>query len=950
MSNKLKVEIERPTPILKKSIKLNLKELTKSLAKGGINLFTANWTDLSENALDAAASLGLGKKAEEIAWLLIYSALKNAIKSLIIEEIREADSKFDLDLLNKTLEDALENYDISLNKTFFNKPDKDAFISTITIPFKNWLVHSSFSEKNSEIICERLPIYFTYALHEEWSSKPSLYAILKEQLDTPFTAANERTQGWAKYRSWLRKQVELPLFLEVFSLKQVYVPLRGYFIDKKDRTVQVSESEGAFLETKSRRVVIDLEKHVYTWLRKADKDDAIRLISGNPGSGKSSFVKMLAASIAEKQAIPVLFIPLHHFEPSEDLIDAVIRYLQEDGFISHNPILGDHREERLIIIFDGLDELAMQGKVAERTAQDFIREINRKVERLNQQKVFLQVIISGRELVIQANESSFRKEGQILHVLPYYIPEHEHQLYYDHAKLLEDDQRDQWWRKYGNATNQPYTSLPKQIDIEGLNEITSQPLLNYLIALSLKRGNIEINANTNLNAIYADLLKSIYERGWAGHQHASINGIEEKDFIRILEEIAMASWHGNGRTTTVNEIENHCSSSGLKTLLEKFKTGMESDTSYKVTQLLTAFYFRQSGTNSTGENTFEFTHKSFGEYLTAKRIVREVKLINKKLCERRSDPDDGWDERDALHKWAVTFGPSNLDAYIFKFLIDELRFINLEADVDIESYQKDLGHLISFIMKHGMPIDRIIPRPSFHEESKLSKNAEEALLIVLNACAITTKLTTDIDWPRSGSFGTWISNICGQREKWENIFALSHLSFLNIEGCNLNGSDLWRSNFADANITKASFVSSDCRYSNFQNTVGIKSNFAYSNLTGSVFNGANLKEAYLEGCRIFNTNFNNANLRDANFRNAVIVSANFSGADLEGANFEGSLIQNVKFKNANLTNTVFHRANIENTKLPGIDFEAQKITTTSLSLESDHFEPDDEDDDIDGEF
>ena len=51
------------------------------------------------------------------------------------------------------------------------------------------------------------------------------------------------------------------------------------------------------------RFVVDLESELSAWLNKADNNDAIRVVSGGPGSGKSSFAKIFAA----KQA---LF--LHH--------------------------------------------------------------------------------------------------------------------------------------------------------------------------------------------------------------------------------------------------------------------------------------------------------------------------------------------------------------------------------------------------------------------------------------------------------------------------------------------------------------------------------------------------------------------------------------------------------------------------------------------------------------
>jgi hypothetical protein len=181
--------------------------------------------------------------------------------------------------------------------------------------------------------------------------------------------------------------------LEAFSLKRVYVPLRAYY-NRKVEGQKCEELEARLAGSKQcERVVVDLEKELETWLTKAKKDDAIRLISGGPGSGKSSFAKMFSAKLAAKGTISVLFIPLHHFDPSDDLINAVGKFVQMDGILPHNPLAAEHRESRLLIIFDGLDELAMQGKIAEKTAQDFVREVQRKVERFNQGETCLQVLI-----------------------------------------------------------------------------------------------------------------------------------------------------------------------------------------------------------------------------------------------------------------------------------------------------------------------------------------------------------------------------------------------------------------------------------------------------------------------------------------------------------------------------------------------------------------------------
>jgi uncharacterized protein YjbI with pentapeptide repeats len=797
------------------------------------------------------------------------------------------------------------------------------------------------SDVDAVALSQRLPIYFATSLHDEWGSRPKEYALLKEKLDTPFTQANERAQAWLRYSTWLQKQVEEPMFLEAFSLKQVFVPLRAYY----NRKVEKQTDDDIDLEERnmgnrhSTRVVVDLESALEDWLKKAKRDDAVRLISGGPGSGKSSLTKMLAAKLAAKGVIRTLFIPLHHFEPSDDLIDAVGKFIKLDGFLPYNPLDTDHREDRLLIIFDGLDELAMQGKIAERTAQDFVREVQRKVEWFNQREACIQVLIGGREVVVQANETVFRKEGQILHVLPYFLDEHESHQYIDPEKLLKQDQRQIWWQHYGKASGVNYNGLPPELDRGNITEITAQPLLNYLVALSLRRGTLKFSEETNLNAVYADLLTAIYERGWAGYQHAAIEGIKEKDFFRILEEVALASWHGNGRTTTVKEIESHCNNSGLKNLLTLFESGFEDNSKANVTRLLTAFYFRQSGHDRSGDRTFEFTHKSFGEYLTARRIIREVRLIHKKLEARKLDPDDGWDDRDALYRWVSLCGSSAMDEYLFSFILDEVRLQYLLDPATVIMWQQMFCHLIGFMIQHGMPMERLTPRPNFHEENQQSRNAEESLLAVLNSFARSTQKVSEIQWYACDSFGIWISRLFGQRQKNWNTqkLSLAFLSFLNLQECELITRDFWSANLESSNLQQAYLVSADCRYANFRRANLKQCNFAYAHLIGVKFEeadltSADLTEVSLQGANLRRANLSRANLTNVDFRNpfGVTGSTDFRGANLEGANLEGANLKGVNLEGVNLEGANLKGANLKGANLEGANLEGANLEGANL--------------------
>lgn len=913
------IQIIKPIPVLRKSIKVNFKDFTKALGKAGSDIAFGKWDSLAGDGLDALGALGLSAGVEETAWLLIYRSLLQAMKRLVDEKTELDPVKLDINTLKTQIDEALSNCTITINNKFFQHPEKDTIIEVTKPSFVKWLQESSSTEAEAEAIGKRLPIYFAEALHEEWGDRPKDYSLLRDKLDTPFTQANDRLKEWMRYSSWLQKQVEEPLFLEAFSLKQVFVPLRAYFNRNIEANVDDVFENSIFGNSQRKRIVVDLVDELDSWLKIAKKDDAIRLISGGPGSGKSSFAKMYASKLSEKGNIPVLFVPLHHFEPSNDLVDALGKFVQVDGIFKNNPLTTEHREERILIIFDGLDELAMQGKLAEKIAQDFVREVCRKVERFNMQKTFLQVLITGRELVVQANENDFRKEGQILHVLPYFVPESEYTIYVDVKKRLKEDQRQLWWQLYGKATGNGYTGLPAELDQGNLADITSQPLLNYLVALSLRRGKMKFSEKTNMNTVYADLLKAIYERGWDGYQHTSIKGVEEKDFIRILEEIALSSWHGDGRTTTIKEIEKHCDNSGLKNLLFRFQDGIETDPKTKVTSLLTAFYFRHSGYKES-EKTFEFTHKSFGEYLTARRIIREVKQIHKKLEDRRRDLDEGCDERDALLRWALICGPSATDEYLFNFICDEVQLHHLNNPSDTASWQQTFCQLIEFEITHGMPMERLNPRPDYQEESRQSRNGEEALLIVLNSFARHTQIPSKISWCKPDTFGTWISRIYGQREFFVNETKLQYLSFLDLGSCSLNARDLWHANLQNSILKSSNLVTSDCRYAIFINANLQRTNFTNTNLAGADFTGADLRKSEFIGARLKETTFINAILENANLRGTDLRKANFNGADLRGADLRGADLRGTRFDEANLEGVKF-----EWTRLKGASFEGAKV-------------------------
>src|SRR6185369_3774873 len=216
-----------------------------------------------------------------------------------------------------------------------------------------------------------------------------------------------------------------------------------------------------------------------------------------------------------------------------------------------------------------------------------------------------------------------------------------------------------------------------------------------------------------------------------------------------------------------------CKASGVGRMLEAFQEGAKAG----VTRLLAAFFFRQYGRRPSGDPTFVFTHKSFGEYLAARRVVRAMERVSRDLERRASNPDEGWDERDALKHWAQICGPSAMSGYLHTFLLNEVR---LRSHAELEGWQEQFSRLFNFILRHAMPMEQL-QIATFREAMFQSRNAEEGLLVALNVCAQTTGRNSLIDQPDTTTFGTWLKRIDGQHQNMGTL-ARSSLSFLILHG------------------------------------------------------------------------------------------------------------------------------------------------------------------------
>jgi uncharacterized protein YjbI with pentapeptide repeats len=940
MTTNPNLQVSEPVNVFLKPVQIDFKGLFKGLAKGIGHTVVGKWEELGNDAVETFSAIGVSTEPGELAFLLLRRSLTKAVFDLVGESasllLNENDSQEDS--LIDQLDFSVPSDSLSIDTTFLDRPGECTIVRDAQVYLKQWLLSHKVTDAAAAAIVMRLQSYFVYALNQEWRRNSKSYTPLLAALQTPFTKAGEREWAWAAYSALLQRRVEEGVFDEPFSLKQVFIPLNAYYLEnppKQDAIDDLVRSDKG-----NRRVVVGLHGELENWVNEAKPEDAIRVVSGGPGSGKSSFARIFAAHTAQQGKTKVLFVPLHLIDPSKDLADEVGRFVRDEGVLSHNPLDPESPESALLIILDGLDELASQGKAAAETARAFVREVERTVEKRNLNLFRLRVLISGRELIVQENESEFRRIRQVLTLLPYFLPQlrpsadrgrqqvfrTENESYFDPNQLLKKDLRREWWKNYGVLTGRNFPGMPDELSRSDLDEITAQPLLNYLVALSLTREKLDFKKGVGLNAIYDDLVAAVHERGYEKHRpYGPIRHMTLSEFSRVLEEIGLAAWHGDGRTTSVGEIEAHCRASGVGMLLDKFQDGAKAG----VTKLLAAFFFRQYGQRSSGDPTFVFTHKSFGEFLAARRIARAIERVVQESEARVNNPDTGWDERDALRHWTQVCGPSAISRYLHVFLLSEMNRIPPKR---LPRYQTRLTKLFNYMLRHGMPVEQVVTA-SFKDALFQSRNAEEALLVALNACArITTRLSA-IESSDPTLFGAWFKRIQGQRTGPEPALAAGCLSYLKLSYSHLDVGDFYAADLrhSDLRSITANFASfgianlshADLRFATFSNSNLVSADLSHAKLFQASFIDANLLGADLREADLRQTKLDGANLRESNLSKANLQRARLSAANLQGAN-----LKQVKLAGANLQRTNMYKADLTGAEIGDADM-AGAVTAES---------------------
>jgi CheY-like chemotaxis protein len=359
----------------------------------------------------------------------------------------------------------------------------------------------------------------------------------------------------------------------------------------------------------------DLEAFLIGHLTSVTATEAPLIVLGQPGSGKSVLTRVIAARLPARDYLAVR-VELREVPADTDL-QAQIEYAIRDatGETMSWPALARSAGGALpVVLLDGFDELLQATGIGQ---TDYLEQIARFQEREADHGRPVAVIVTSRTAV--ADRARIPAGGAV-------------------AVRLEPftDEQIRRWLAIWNASNASYLTrrrlLPLSADVVlRQQQLARQPLLLLMLALHDADDNALQQHAAGLGEadLYERILTGFAERevrkSLPGIAAEPLRAAVEQDLLR-LSVAAFAMFNRSRQWVTEDEL-----SADLTALLGAADTH-QAATSFRAAstpaQLVVGRFFfihqAQAMRGGTVLTTCEFLHATFGEFLSARLIVREL--------------------------------------------------------------------------------------------------------------------------------------------------------------------------------------------------------------------------------------------------------------------------------------------------------------------------------------
>ncbi|MEH1943780.1 MAG: pentapeptide repeat-containing protein [Nostoc sp.] len=806
-----------------------------------------------------------------------------------------------------------------------------------------WFVANGAEEPEAKLLIQRLgnslPGYLVVVVTENAAPLAQLQKFFRLGISlSPSSIAPEVGSTVAEkidlhrehYRASLIKNLSMPLLVESFALKDIYVPQKALPIEESISQQDKKTVKPVDLNTWAQQQLTDLE--------------TIAVIESEPGYGKTSFCQLWAAQVAQELYptwMPIV-IRLRDVKYGKTLTETL-----NSAFPVNLSTWLEQENLPCLLLLDGLDELPPSAQ-GTRAQAIFIQQL-------------LNLQFQHRHKILLTSRSTTLQE---------IAPEIPLPLKRIIIQPLEGEELKQWFQQWAKvqslAIAQNFFTFLKQTGLfasqskfRELSVLIRQPLMLHLLGILHRDGLLDdellqlaaYNQKSSLLwKIYHRLsrwllgyplvggIEPMLLRSGSAHIHRTPEAIANlladrhpQDLLDRMQAIALKILHSQGHQINVTG---------------EFNT-------------LPGFYFKIPGSDTLRKgaaesNLIEFSHVKLGESLCANAIAAQLKFLTQYQDEAYG---------------TLTFvldSPSSVAQHIYNLLgygilsqeIEELAIAELHQQQKHKfSFEVLFQRLLSFWRAYcqGRWLDEGIAHKALTHFHTLQNpvNVEQVnaavglnVFLLLCACYQETKVPF---WPcgnpaNLAEFNPEALSVLIARTTvlHKTAFAtrIKSLARLNLSGASLLQVMLTGVNLEQTNLSNAELIGANLAGANLQ-----QANLAGANLQQANLAGANLQQANLTGANLQQANLMGTNLNSANLTNACLSDAILSEADKKllgdnGALFSKESFQKLKHLRSQqpFLNTVHIPINTDNNwnKLPAIGLiESSEGTIVPIDLYDD---------------
>ncbi|MEH2067375.1 MAG: pentapeptide repeat-containing protein [Nostoc sp.] len=757
-----------------------------------------------------------------------------------------------------------------------------------------WLVANGAEEAEAKLLTQRLlnslPGDLLVVITENAAPLAQLQKFVRLGISSAdSTVSDEIDLHREQYRASLIKNLSMPLLMESFALKDIYVPQKGL-------PIQESISE----QDKKTVTPVDLN----TWAQQQLADlETIAVIESEPGYGKTSFCQLWAAQVAEKfypDWMPIL-IRLRDVKYGKTFTETL-----NSAFEVNLSTWLEQENPRCLLLLDGLDELPPEA-VGIRTKAIFIQQL------LNFQS-------QHRHKIVLTSTPLQDIVPQVLGLFKRIT-----------IQPLDVEELKQWFHQWAKVQSLPiaqnlFTFLKQaglfaKSKFSELSVFVRQPLMLHLLGILHREGMLdeELLHLTSKAALLWEIyhrlnrwllgypltggMNTMLWRSGFAHIHRTPEAIANllgdrapQNLLEQMQAIALKILHSQRyQINWVEEYEN----------LPRFYFEIRDlESSRPGAQRSRSSGFRRSELRW-AQRVIGFSHTKLGEYLCAKAIAGELKFLTQ--------------HRDEAYG-TLTFmldSPSSVAEHIYNLLgygilsqeIEELAIEGLRKEQKEQfSFEVLFQRLLSFWRGYcqGRWLDEGIVHKALTHFHALQNpvNVEQInaavglnVFLLLCACYQETKISF---WPCGNpinltqfnpealsaliarttvlskrAFTTRIKSLAGLNLSGASLLQVI-LTQINLEQINLSNAELIGANFAGANLQQANLVGANLQQANLA--------------------GANLQQANLAGANLQQANLMGVNLKFANLTNACLFDTILTDTDKKLATNNGALFSKESFE------------------------------------------------------